>query len=50
MTPAAIEEFAAQMREAALKVSVQIGYRPASSNMLSLMGRGAAARTEPPRG
>lgn len=38
MAPAALEGFAADIREAAMKVSVQIGYRPASSNMLSLMG------------
>lgn len=36
---AAIEAAATHIREAALKISVQIGYRPASSNMLSLMGR-----------
>jgi IclR family KDG regulon transcriptional repressor len=33
----AIEEVAAQIREAAMKISVQVGYRPASSNMLSLI-------------
>lgn len=38
---AAIESAAAQIREAAMKVSVQVGFRPASSNMLSLLsGRG----------
>lgn len=31
MAPGALEGFAAQIREAALKVSVQIGYRPASA-------------------
>ena len=31
MTPKALDGFAAQIREAALKVSVQIGYRPASA-------------------
>lgn len=46
MAPAAIEEFAVQMREAALKVSVQIGYRPASSNMLSLMGGAGSGRAK----
>jgi len=33
----AIESNAGQIREAALKVSAQIGYRPATSNMLSLI-------------
>ncbi|MBM3757390.1 MAG: hypothetical protein FJW38_25820, partial [Acidobacteria bacterium] len=33
----AIETAAAQMREAAMKISVQVGFRPASSNMLSLV-------------
>ncbi len=37
-TPSAIKVAARQVREAAMKVSVQIGYRPASSNMLSLLG------------
>lgn len=32
-----IESAAAQIREAAMKISVQVGYRPASSNMLSLI-------------
>jgi IclR family KDG regulon transcriptional repressor len=33
----AIETAAAQIREAAMKISVQVGFRPASSNMLSLI-------------
>jgi DNA-binding IclR family transcriptional regulator len=37
MTRQAIETSAAQIREAAMKISVQVGYRPASSNMLSLI-------------
>lgn len=32
-----IQSAAAQIREAAMKVSVQVGFRPASSNMLSLI-------------
>lgn len=39
LSNAAIESAAAQIREAAMKVSVQIGFRPASSNMLSLISR-----------
>jgi len=39
LTDTAIEGAANQMCEAALKLSVQIGYRPASSNMLSLIGQ-----------
>ena len=35
----AIDAAAAQIREAALKISVQVGFRPASSNMLSLISR-----------
>lgn len=37
LSNAAIEAAAAQIREAAMKVSVQVGFRPASSNMLSLL-------------
>ncbi|MBL8232791.1 MAG: hypothetical protein JNL98_30105 [Bryobacterales bacterium] len=33
----AIDGAAAQIREAAMKISVQVGFRPASSNMLSLI-------------
>ena len=33
----ALEAAAAQVREAAMKISVQLGFRPASSNMLSLI-------------
>lgn len=39
LTDKAMEEMAGRIREAALKVSAQLGYRPASSNMLSLVGR-----------
>lgn len=35
----AIESAAEQIREAAMKISAQIGFRPASSNMLSLISR-----------
>lgn len=37
LTNSAIEPAAALIREAAMKISVQIGFRPASSNMLSLL-------------
>lgn len=37
LTEPVLEECAARIREAALKVSAQIGYRPATSNMLSLI-------------
>jgi len=36
LTKAAIEPASSQIREAAMKISVQVGYRPASSNVLSL--------------
>jgi DNA-binding IclR family transcriptional regulator len=37
LTKGALETEAARIREAALKISVQLGYRPVSSNMLSLI-------------
>jgi DNA-binding IclR family transcriptional regulator len=37
LSSSVIESAAAQIREAAMKISVQVGFRPASSNMLSLI-------------
>lgn len=37
LTNKALEAAASDIREAAMKVSMQVGYRPASSNMLSLV-------------
>ena len=38
LTREVVPDAAATVREAAMKISMQLGYRPASSNMLSLVG------------